>query len=460
MSGLYTRLCANVLFPLHERLKGHDSVALRRRLERSQWSTRVQIEAEQADRLRAFLQQIGRRVPYYRALFARVGFDARAVSGVADLQALPLLGKAEIRAHLVAMKADGHGPLTRYNTGGSSGEPLIFYIGKDRKSHDVAAKWRATRWWGVDIGDPELVVWGSPIELGAQDRLRALRDRVMRSVLLPAFEMSDAKLDGFIAALRRQRPAMLFGYPSALAHIARHAQQRGVVMDDLGIKVVFVTSERLYDEQRDVIRSVFGCPVANGYGGRDAGFIAHECPSGSLHLSAEDLVVEIVAPDGRPPPPGTPGEIVVTHLASAEFPFVRYRTGDIGVLDDSPCACGRGLPCLRELQGRSTDFVVAADGTVMHGLALIYVMRDLAGVKSFKVTQQTRQLTSVDVVPGPGFEPASVDAIVAGFKRRLGEGVEIRVRLADTIEPEKSGKYRYIVSHVAAADPVGADQRA
>jgi phenylacetate-CoA ligase len=460
MSGLYTHLCANVLFPLHERLKGHDSVALRRRLERSQWSTRAQIEAEQADRLRVFLQQIGQRVPYYRALFGRVGFDARAVRGVADLQALPLLGKAEIRANLEAMKADGHGPLTRYNTGGSSGEPLMFYIGRDRKSHDVAAKWRATRWWGVDIGDPELVVWGSPIELGAQDRLRALRDRVMRSVLLPAFEMSEAKLDGFVAEVRRQRPAMLFGYPSALAHIARYARQSGVAMDDLGIKVVFVTSERLYDEQRDAIRSVFGCPVANGYGGRDAGFIAHECPSGSLHLSAEDLVVEVVAPDGRPQPPGTPGEIVVTHLASAEFPFVRYRTGDIGVLDDSPCACGRGLPCLRELQGRSTDFVVAADGTVMHGLALIYVMRDLPGVRSFKVTQQTRQLTSVDVVPGPGFEPASVEAIVTGFKRRLGEGVEIRVRLADAIAPEKSGKYRYIVSHVTAADPAGADQRA
>ena len=87
-------------------------------------------------------------------------------------------------------------------------------------SHDVAAKWRATRWWGVDIGDPEIVVWGSPIELGAQDRLRRVRDRLLRTRLLPAFEMSEAKLDRFVAEIRRTRPRMLFGYPSALAHIA------------------------------------------------------------------------------------------------------------------------------------------------------------------------------------------------------------------------------------------------
>lgn len=458
MNG-YTRLCAGVLFPLHEALKGHRSVALRRRLESSQWWPAAKLEVARVQRLREFLGGIGQRVPYYLELFKARGFDPTALGSLADLARLPLLTKADIRAHTEAMKAQGHGPISRYNTGGSSGEPLVFYIGRDRKSHDVAAKWRATRWWGVDIGDPEAVVWGSPIEHGAQDRIRQWRDGIMRSELLPAFEMSETRLDGFIAALRRQRPRMLFGYPSALSHIARHAQARGIAMDDLGIKVAFVTSERLYDEQRALISNAFGCPVANGYGGRDAGFIAHECPAGSLHLSAEDIIVEVVDAQGQPVPEGDAGEIVVTHMATDDFPFVRYRTGDVGVLDSGPCSCGRGLPRLRELHGRTTDFVVAADGTVMHGLALIYVIRDLAGIGSFKVTQETRQLTRVDIVPGPGFDAASIGAIAAGFKRRLGAGVEVPVRLVERIEPEKSGKYRYIVSH-ALGTAQGGDSHA
>lgn len=448
--SLYTSSVARVIFPLQERLKGHATVAVRRRMELSQWWAPEQIEALQAERLRALLTEAA-QVPYWRDLFAQLKFDPRAVTGVAALQELPLLDKATIRAHTDDMKHPHACSLARFNTGGSSGEPLIFYIGRERVSHDVAAKWRATRWWGVDIGDPEIVVWGSPIELGSQDRIRAWRDRLMRTQLLPAFEMSESKLDGFVAAIRTRRPKMLFGYPSALSHIARHAETRGQRMDDLGIRVAFVTSERLYDDQRATITRVFGCPVANGYGGRDAGFIAHECPSGGMHLTAEDIVVEIVDAHGRVLPPGQAGEIVVTHLATKDFPFIRYRTGDIAVLDEGRCACGRGLPMLKEIQGRTTDFVVAADGTVMHGLALVYILRDMPGVDAFKIVQESRQRTTVSVVAHPALDEDRKNHIVAGFRQRLGAAVQVDVHCVPEIAPEKSGKYRYVVSHVATS---------
>lgn len=444
----YTRLASTLLFPLHERIKGHSSVALRRDLERSQWLSPVELEQLQLRRLNALLSEIAQQVPYYRDLFAGLGLVPGAFMSLAELQQLPLLTKPLIRAHTEALKSGSAKGLARFNTGGSSGEPLIFFIGKERVSHDVAAKWRATRWWDVDIGDPEMVVWGSPIELGAQDRVKAVRDKLLRTELLPAFEMSAAKLDGFIAAIRRKRPRMLFGYPSALSHIARHAQERGVAMSDLGIKVAFVTSERLYDEQRALISQVFGCPVANGYGGRDAGFIAHECPSGGMHLTAEDVIVELVDPQGQPVPVGQAGEIVVTHLATSDFPFIRYRTGDVAVMDDRRCACGRGLPMLKEIQGRTTDFVVTAEGTVMHGLALIYILRDLPGLRSFKVVQHSRLKSEVLLVPEAGFDQAAAFAkITEGFKRRLGPAVEVELKVVDAIAPEKSGKFRYIVSH-------------
>jgi len=446
--SLYTALCSRFLFPLHERIKGHDSVALRSRLEESQWWSPERLADERDGRLREFLVGIGQRVPYYRDMFGRLGFDPQAVRNNDALTMLPLLDKPNIRANVERLKADGHGPLTPYNTGGSSGEPLIFYMGKGRKSHDVAAKWRATRWWNVDIGDRELVVWGSPIELAAQDRVRRLRDGLFRSHLLPAFEMSSANLDRFVSTIRATRPAMLFGYPSSLSLIAAHVRMKKLDMSSLGIKVAFVTSERLYDEQRAVISEVFGCPVANGYGARDAGFIAHECPSGSLHISAEDVVVETVRPDGKPTAGGEAGEIVVTHLATADFPFVRYRTGDVGIIGAKACVCGRGLPVLEEIQGRSTDFVLAHDGTIMHGLALIYTVRDLPGVERFRIEQISIDQTIVRVVAGPAFDLAAEERIVRDFKARLGEAVDIRVERSADIASDASGKFRYVVSHV------------
>ena len=217
---------SSVLFPLHERLKGHDSRRRLRALEATQWLDRERLEELQLQNLRRFLVDIERTVPYYTALFADNGFVPGAMTSVADLARVPFLTKPLIRENVDRLKAQGAGKLIRYNTGGSSGEPLVFYMGLDRVSHDVAAKWRATRWWDVDIGDPEIVVWGSPIELGAQDRLRRLRDRVLRTELLPAFDMSEPNLDRFIARIKARRPKMLFGYPSALAHIARHAERR------------------------------------------------------------------------------------------------------------------------------------------------------------------------------------------------------------------------------------------
>jgi phenylacetate-CoA ligase len=449
--NLYTSLVSHALFPLHEAVKRHSSPGLRRHMEQSQWWPAGQLRALQLKRLQALLEHATAHVPYYRALFAGCGMQAGDIKDLSDLRLLPFLDKPRIRANLEAMASTRAKGLARFNTGGSSGEPLIFQLGRERISHDVAAKWRATRWWGVDIGDPEIVVWGSPIELGAQDAMRAVRDRILRTRLLPAFQMTEQKLDGFLAQIRRTRPKMLFGYPSALSHFARHAQLRSLRMDDLGIRVAFVTSERLYEDQRAQIARTFGCEVANGYGGRDAGFIAHQCPHGSMHITAEDIIVEIVDSAGQGVPDGARGEIVVTHLATRDFPFIRYRTGDIGALGVAVCSCGRGLPVLKDIEGRSTDFVIARDGTVMHGLALIYILRDLPDIHAFKIVQESLNHTRVMLVPSRPLGHATREHIVAGFRARLGREVVIDVEVVMEIPPEKSGKFRYVVSKVDPA---------
>jgi phenylacetate-CoA ligase len=445
---LYTKIVSGVLFPIHERLKRHSTVSVKKAMEQSQWLSQHELQALQLKNLKIFLSEVQQHVPYYRQLFQQLNFNVETISSLEDLSRLPLTDKAVIRHNSDRLKADDAVGLARFNTGGSSGEPLVFYIGKKRVSHDVAAKWRATRWWGVDIGDPEIVIWGSPIELGAQDKVRLIRDKLLRTQLLPAFEMSDEKVAGFIRQIQQVRPKMLFGYPSALAHIAKQAEKNNVKLDNLGIKVAFVTSERLYDYQRDIIERVFGCPVANGYGGRDAGFIAHQCPHGNMHITAEDIIVEIVDKDGRVLPVGESGEIVVTHLATRDFPFIRYRTGDVGVLSDEVCECGRGLPLLKEIQGRTSDFIVAQDGTVLHGLALIYVLRDLEGIEAFKIVQHSKDKTEIQLVTNEGYRPEWEKQIQASFKARLGQAVEIDIQIVDNIEKEKSGKFRYVVSHV------------
>lgn len=446
--GALARWAARSLFLLQEHLKQHNSAQLLQQLEQSQWWAPPMIAELQLLRLRALLLHAQEYVPYYRNLMHHIGFNARAVHNLRDLRSLPVLRKRDITSHHRDFRSLRAGQLQRLSTGGSSGDSLTFYLGRARISHDVAAKWRATRWWNVDIGDREAVVWGSPIELTAQDRWRALRDRLLRTTLLPAFDLSPQRMDRYLEALQRSRPAMLFGYPSALSRIASHARECGVRLDRLGLKVVFATAERLYEHQRQIMQDVYGCPVANGYGGRDAGFVAHECPSGSMHISAEDIIVEILDAHGQPVRTGQRGEIVVTHLASQDFPFIRYGTGDVGALAGELCPCGRGLPLLKEIEGRSTDFVVAQDGTVMHGLALIYILREQQGVSAFKIIQESVMHTRVLLVHEQRLDSEERAAIAARFRARLGPDVNVAIEQVDEIAPEQSGKHRYVISKV------------
>lgn len=450
LNRCYTWLVAGCLFPLHELLKKHRTVQIKQQLELTQWHSTEQILDAQQRRLQSFIRDIWQNVPYYQRMLHELNLAPSDIQTTADLVKLPFLDKNAIRRHFDELKHAHAGIVRPFTTGGSSGTPLTFLIGNERISHDVAEKWRATRWWGVDIGDKEIVAWGSPIELNKQDKIKIWRDRLFRSTLIPAFDLTEHKLLQFIEQIQKRQPAMLFGYPSVFHLIAKTAQQHHIDLSGLGLKVVFVTSERLYPYQRELIEQVFHAPVANGYGGRDAGFIAHQCPHGNMHISAEDIIVEIIAPDGTPVPDGQSGEIVVTHLATSDFPFVRYRTGDIATKSTKACPCGRGLPVLEQIEGRSTDFVIAADGTMMHGLALIYVIRELHGISNFKIIQESLLTTSVQLVFEPGVAQAPLLAtITQGLKARLGQQVQIQFEIRDNIAAEASGKFRYVISKVS-----------
>jgi phenylacetate-CoA ligase len=315
-----------------------------------------------------------------------------------------------------------------------------------RISHDVAAKWRATRWWDVDIGDPEIVLWGSAIETTAQGLAKRVRDYMLRTELILAAQLNEKRMDEVLDQLAKSRPKMLFGYPSILSRLALHAKQQGREMGNMGVKVAFVTSEMLQPSWRRIIGEVFGCGVANEYGARDAGFIARECPEGNLHVSAEDIIVETVDDAGFPVGKGQKGEVVVTHLCSSGFPFLRYRTGDVAVLDNSLCSCGRSLPLIREICGRTNDCLTAVDGSVVHGSALNYVLRGLRGVASYKIIQEESHLCRVLIVASDDFRKEQIISLHASFSEHLGLDMRIRVECVDVIQPEASGKFHHIVN--------------
>lgn len=440
------QIARHLIYPLHERLLGRSTFRFARELERSQWFSPDELRALQESKLRLLLRHASAHTRFYRRRLDDTGIDVRGDLTLDTLSRLPLLNKAVIRAAGDDIRWQGApGGLFEHNTGGSTGEPLIFHFDRRRQGYDQAARIRTHRWFGVDIGDRELYVWGSPIEHRRTDFVKRLRDRLCNHRLLDAFDMSPARMDAYLDEWERFAPACVFGYPSSLALLVEHASKRGRSLQGDSLRVAFVTGEVCYPHHRKTLEDGFGVPVADGYGSREAGFIAHQCPAGGMHIMAENVIVEVLR-DGRPAPPGTLGEIVLTHLDAYAMPFIRYRIGDVGRLKAGRCACGRGLPMMDVVQGRATDFLYLPDGNIKHALSVIYPLRRLPNVRQFRVMQDQDYTVTVHVVPDGPREVSTREAVVRGIRPVIGDTVALRVEMVDEIAAPESGKYCYVVS--------------
>jgi phenylacetate-CoA ligase len=443
-------MARDVVYGLQERACGRPTFRYLAELERSQWLSPAGLQRLQLGKLRQLLSVAFAHSPWHRARMTQAGLQPESVASLEDLRRLPCMNKQDAATHGDHLVWRGvPGGAFRYNTGGSSGQPLIFHFGRWRQASDAAGRMRARRWWGVEPGEPEAYLWGAPVELNKTDWVKTLRDRLINQLVLNAFAMSPARMDGYLDALESFRPHCLYGYASSVALLAAHAKERGRRPRLPRLKVVCTTGEPLFDHQRALIGEVFGAPVANEFGSRDIGFTAHESPQGQMLLMSESIVLEVLDAAGQPVAPGEMGEAVMTGLCSEAQPFIRYRTGDMVRMSPEPDRAGRGLHVIAEVVGRQTDFLVRADGTIMHALAGIYVLRATEGVAEFKLIQHDLRDLEVQVVPGPRWQAESAQAIAAGLRQRLGENVRVNVRLVDRIAPEASGKHRYVVSRVA-----------
>jgi len=449
---MYNKLVKHLIFPLHEKILGRDTFKFLELLSKEQYLPEEKLKALQFRKLKELLIHSQKNIPFYSKRFADAGFDPAKMQAIEDIKAIPLLSKEEIRQNLEEMQwKDSPGGLTRYNTGGSSGKPLVFYFDRRRQAYDAAARALTHQWWDIDVGDKELYLWGSPLEITKQDKIKDFRDKITNDLLISAFEISEQQIPDIAGKLKKFQPKCVFGYPSTIALFCEMAGKAGYDLKNEGVKVVFSTAEVLYETQRKSIGQFFGdIPVVDCYGSREGGFVCHECREGKYHVIDSNYIIEYLK-DGKDVGTGEEGEIVLTHLDAWGMPFIRYRTGDVAQPGKQGCACGRTWSIIQNIQGRTTDFIVTPDGRWQHALSVIYVVRDIEGVDEFKILQHKVDDVEVLLKIHENLYPEDGEQrIIKGIKKRMGDSVNVRVTMADSIPRDASGKFRYVVSKVGA----------
>ena len=169
-------------------------------------------------------------------------------------------------------------------------------------------------------------------------------------------------------------------------------------IQDINPKVVFGTSELLDPETRKYINSVFDVEMIDHFGCVELNRTAWECSEhAGYHIDVDAVIMEFIE-NGENVSSGERGEIVYTGLYNYAMPLIRYRIGDIGIPSDESCPCGRGLPLMKLIEGRSDSFMQVPDGRIFSPIIWTLIIRKIPGVGQLKAIQEKIDLIRILVV--------------------------------------------------------------
>ena len=433
----------HALYPYMEKRKGNRIRLFTKELQQSERMSREELRALQEKRLKELLLHCAKNVPAYKALDkALIEADPfAALAGVSPLDKKAFRESPE----LFLARGVSRDCLIPNKSGGSTGSPVHFYMDRQQVEQYEAARWRGLSWYGITNGSRSVMVWGSSIELAPEARKKHDReDKWLKNrEVLSAYELSDADGQKYIDYLNRYRPEYLYGYSTALTAFAKAIEKAGTDKLRIKLKAVITTSETLFPWQAETIGKVFGCPVGNEYGARDAGILAYSCPCGGMHITAENAILEVLDPKMLEVlPEGSDGILAITDLTNRVQPRLRYMVGDTGTLLKGKCACGRTLPLMKAPEGREDALLVAAGGRLVHGNFANQIIRDYPQVNGFQLIQHTPESATLRLAGDPAAIPA--EQIVSLISANL-PGVSIRTEFVGAIAPAPSGKIRYSI---------------
>ncbi|HEV3440200.1 MAG TPA: phenylacetate--CoA ligase family protein [Gemmata sp.] len=431
----------HMMHPLMAWRAGSKHLQHLRELRQTQFDPPEVIRARQLVALQAQLRHAYATVPYYRAAWAAAGVHPEDVKSLEDLEAFPILTKADIRRHersLISSAFDA-AKLRIKRTSGSTGVPLNIYIDEPAVQWKTACTLRSDEWSGWRLGQRVAKVWGNPEyrHFGLKGRLR--NHFFDRAVYLDTLNLNDARIAEFAAIIRRHRPGLIFGHAHSLYLLACSLKKSGVL--DIRPNGVISTAMLLHDWQRVTIEQVFGCQVTNRYGCEEVSLIASECEEHyGLHVNADSVHTSV----------DTTGHLFVTDLTNRAMPLIRYRIGDVVVPSDRMCRCGRGLPLIEGVEGREADYVLTPTGRLISGISLTENFALLIpGTAQVQIVQESLTELRIRLVPDEAFGPDSRLKIAELVNEMFGSGVQYDVELVDAIPQEPSGKYRFCISKIA-----------
>ena len=435
------------------------TLAILFQLERSQWLSGEEILARQHEQLSKLLRHARRSVPFYRDRLAGLTEEAVSSLGAECWARIPLLRRSEIQQAGEALLSQaipkGHGGTGEIFTSGSTGAPIRVVQTGLWRHYRAAFTMRDHLWHRPESGGKLAAIRTSKkgdslypegsLNKGWSPRTSALF-RTGPGVGLNI----TSTLEQQVEWLRRHDPDYLLTHPTNVDRLAQHCLERRISLPRL--RQVQTIAEVLQPETRALSRAAWGVPVVDLYSTREAGYLALQCPDHEhYHVQAEGVLLEVLDAEGRACGPGEIGRVVITPLHNFAMPLIRYDLGDHAEVGP-PCPCGRGLPVLRRILGRTQNMVTLPSGERIWPLLSSNDISDvlaIAPLRRYQFVQKSVDLIQMNLVAVRPLSAAEEDGLKGWVGERFRHPFEVELRYHEEIPLSAAGKFQDFVSEVA-----------
>lgn len=364
---------------------------------------------------------------------------------------LPVLTKKDLQIPLKNRLSLGFDPRAVYvnKTSGSSGDPFVF--AKDKYCHALtwASNFYRFGWYNIDFNRSyQARFYGIPLDFFGYWKER-FKDFLAHRYRFSVFDLSDAKLEGFLEKFYTKKFDYINGYTASIVLFAKFLKQKNIILKNIcpSLKVCMVTSEMLFDDDKILLKTQFGIPIVNEYGASELDLIAFQNTHGDWQVNAETLFVEILDDDDRVLPYGECGRIVITSLFNTAHPFIRYDIGDIGILDIRSTL---QKPILQRLDGRTNDIAMLPSGKKSAGLTFYYITKSIieddGNVKEFVIKQTKLDRFEIDYVAKKALTASKIIEIEKAITLYLEPGLSFAFNQKSMLERSKRGKLKQFTS--------------
>lgn len=435
--------------PLHGQLTRSPKLRYWKELEKTQFLNERQLLDIQWGRVKDLLAFAWENNEFYQNRMKILDLSPESIRCLDDIRKLPILTKEEVRTHTKNMLSRGYDmrDLQKAKTGGSTGKALDLFFTEECSELRNACARRHDCWTGWRPGEPIAACWGNPkIPTSFKEILKA--NLLQPYIYLDTMHVDENSVRAFAASWLKIRPTLLYGHAHSIFLLSEFIRDLDIFLP--APKGILSTSMMLIPSERKQIEEVFGLKVTDRYGCEEVSLIGSECEMhDGMHLNIEHLLIEFIREDGSPAEDGEQGRIIVTDLMNRAKPFIRYQVEDFGIRSDRKCSCGRGLPLMEQVVGRSADFLIKSDGSKVAGVSLIEnTLTKIPGIAQMQIVQESLEEVVIKFVPEGEHKQETTDALMIYFQSLFGDSVVIRNEIVEMIEPEASGKYRFSICRV------------